>query len=308
MNSNLSLIALVDQFLSEVDAKPYVIKNYKWRLDKFINYMVKNKIDVRNPRRADIIHYKQALIDQGKTPPTVNTYLAPIRCFFAFLENRGIYENIAGGIKSPKESRDHRKDYLKPDQVAQLLKLINTDTLTGKRDYSMINLMLVYALRRIEILRLKIHDLKVENGNPVLYIQRKGRDYKEPILILSEVNEPIQQYLKARKNYIDTDPLFGNHSYIKKTSLSDVMFSKIIKKYLKQINDSKKLTCHSLRHSAAINLLKAGKSIYDVKELLGHSTVKTTELYLAAIKAETRFNNPLARDINDIYRNAGKMI
>lgn len=123
-------------------------------------------------------------------------------------------------------------------------------------------------LRRIEILRLLIQDLKTENSEPVLYIQRKGRDYKEPILLLPEVYETIQTYLKARINFTEADPLFGNHSPHPRNTLSEVMFSKIIKKYLKQINDSKKLTCHSLRHSAAINLLKAGKSIYEVKELL----------------------------------------
>jgi integrase/recombinase XerD len=302
MKSDKPILELISDFVSELDVKPYVRKNQTWVLHRFVNWLTQNKIDVRNPRRADIIHYKNSLLTEGKTPCTVNTYLAPVRNFFGWLENSGIFENIAAGIRSPKDSRDFRKDYLKPEQVRQLLDLIPTDSLTGKRDFAMINLMLVYGLRRIEILRLKISDLKAESIGPVLYIQRKGREYKEPLLLVDEVFEPIQEYLTSRVNYLESDPLFGNHSRHPRNTISETMVSKILKKYLKQINDSKKLTCHSIRHSTAINLLKAGKSIYDVKELLGHSSVQTTELYLKAIGAETRFNNPLAREVSNLYR------
>lgn len=306
MKSDKPILELIENFVSELDVKPYVRKNQTWVLHRFVTWMTKTAVDVRNPRRADIIHYKNSLLTEGKTPTTVNTYLAPVRTFFQYLENTGIYENIAAGIRSPKDSRDFRKEYLNPEQANQFLNLIPTNTLVGKRDFAMINLMLVYALRRIEILRLKVADLKDERIGPVLYIQRKGRDYKEPILLLPEVFEPIQDYLIARANYSQSEPLFANHSRHNKTTLSETMVSRILKKYLKQVKDSKRLTCHSLRHSTAINLLKAGKSIYDVKELLGHSSVKTTELYLAAIKAETRFNNPLVRELTNIYRKPTK--
>ena len=306
MKSEKPILELIENFVSELDVKPYVRKNQTWVLHRFVNWMTKTGVDVRNPRRADIIHYKNVLLTDGKTPTTVNTYLAPVRSFFQWLENSGIHENIAAGIRSPKDSRDFRKEYLNPKQANQLLNLISTDKLAGKRDFALVNLMLVYALRRIEILRLKISDLKAESIGPVIYVQRKGRDYKEPLLLLDEVFEPIQDYLVTRANFSESDPLFGNHSRHNKLTLSETMVSKILKKYLKQIFDSKRLTCHSLRHSTAINLLKSGASIYDVKELLGHSSVKTTELYLAAIKAESRFNNPLAKEVNDIYRKTPK--
>ena len=99
MNSDKTISMLIDEFISEMDSKSYMQKNTKWVLNRFLTWMVKNKINVRNPRRADIIHYKQSIIDEGKTPSTVNRYLAPVRTFFAYLERNGIYTNIAAGIK-----------------------------------------------------------------------------------------------------------------------------------------------------------------------------------------------------------------
>ena len=306
MNSDKLLNDLIDEYISEMDSKKYVQKNTQWVISRFVKWMVKAGIDVRNPRRADIIHYKQVLIDEGKTPTTINRYLAPVRTFFAWLERNSIYQNVAAGIKSPKDDRSFRKDYLKPFQVVNLLESISTDRLTGLRDYAMINLMLCTGIRRVEVLRLTIADLTRVDDEIVLNIRRKGRTYKEKIRIEHEVFEPIEQYLIARPVYVDTDPLFANHSRYSHTELSKEMCSKIVKKYLKQLSDSKKLTCHSLRHSAAINLLTAGKSIYDVQQLLGHKSVDTTQGYLKAIEAERRYNNPVARDLVELYRKAEK--
>jgi len=155
---------------------------------------------------------------------------------------------------------------------------------------------------------LKVSDIKRIKGDMVLEIQRKGRAYKEQVLLHPEVFEPIENYLLARTGYQESDPLFANHSQHPKKDISEGMFSRIIKNYLKQISNSKKLTCHSLRHSTAINLLKSGKSIYDVQQLLSHRQVTTTELYLNAIKAEKRFNNPLTYDVIDIYKNGQKTV
>jgi site-specific recombinase XerD len=304
MNSDKSINMLIDEFISEMDSKVYVQKNTKWVLTRFVTWMVKNKIDVRNPRRADIIHYKQAIIDEKKTPCTVNRYLAPVRTFFSWLERNGIYSNIAAGIKSPKDDRDFRRDYLKPEQIIQLLNSIPTNKIIGLRDYAIINLMVCTGLRRIEILRLQVSDMEIIDDQIVLNIQRKGRTYKEKIKIEYEIFEPIEKYL-VNRTYLSTDPLFANH--YTGGRISEIMLSKIVKKYLKKVSVSKRLTCHSLRHSAAINLLSLGKSIYDVKNLLGHKSIDTTQLYLKAIEAERRFNNPVSRDLVELYKKANEM-
>ena len=294
---------LIAEYTEQMDSKEYVQANTLWVLRRFVNWMVCNKIDVRNPRRADVIHYKNTVISEGKTPMTVNRYLAPIRGLFRWFEENAIYNNIAAGVKSPKDDRAFVRDYLKPPQIRQLLNSINTTTIAGARNYAMINLMVHLGLRRVEVLRLTIGDLTTTPTGYVLNIQRKGRTYKEAIKIEAEVFAPIENYLLRRNNYTDSSPMFGNHSQHHTDQLSAKMVSTIVKRYLKLINDSQKLTCHSLRHSAAINLLTAGRSIYDVRDMLGHKSVEITQVYLKAIEAERRFNNPAARDLVELYKN-----
>ena len=294
---------LIAEYISEMDVKPYVQVNTRWVLDRFVKWMVVQRINVKQPRRADIIHYKNTLITEGKTPTTVDRYLSPIKTFFTWMESNGYYTNIAAGIKSPKDNRRFRKEYLQPDQVVQLLQSIPTDTITGKRNLAMITLMVYNGLRRIEIIRLTIADMVSSNE---LMIQRKGRTYKESIRIQPEVYDIIEQYLIERGSYLPGDPLFANHSHWHTNTISETILSKIVKKYLKQLSDSKKLTCHSLRHTAAITLLKSGKSVYDVQHFLGHTNTHSTEAYLKAIEAEQRQNNTLSRDLIDSLNQSKK--
>ena len=60
------------------------------------------------------------------------------------------------------------------------------------------------------------------------------------------------------------------------------------------------MTCHSLRHTAAIRTLKAGADVYEVQQMLGHSDIKTTTIYLRAIEEETRVNNRAVRILDKV--------
>lgn len=307
MNTEKTINALIKEYTEQMDAKPYVQRNTLWVLQKFVRFMVVSKINVTEPRKADIICYKNHLISEGKTPATVNRYLAPVRGFFRWLDSCGYYQNVSDGVKSPRDERSFLRDYLTPPQVIQLLESIPTNTIKGLRDYAMITLMVFMGFRRVEILRLQCGDIFQSNGERVINVHRKGRDYKQLIKLEDEVYTPIELYLNKRKYYSEASPLFANHSNHSTDTISEVSVSKIIKEYLKKIKDSNKLTCHSLRHSAAINLLKSGRSIYDVSNMLGHKHVGITQLYLKAIEAEERFNNSAARDLLLIYKNSSKI-
>ena len=302
MNTDKSINSLVAEYVSEQDMKPDVQKNTLWVLQRFVNWMVKNRIDVRNPRKANIIHYKTALIGEKKSPTTVNRYMAPVRGFYGWLDDCNIYENITLGVKRLKDDRRFRKEYLRPEQARQLLQLIPLDKITGMRDYAMINLMLMKGLRRVEISRLTVGDI----DRNVLTVRRKGRLYTEDLQLEEEVLQPIINYLTERCPASENEPMFGNHSRHHTNKLSKESISRIVKSYLVHISDNCKLTCHSLRHTGAITLLKSGKSIYDVQQFLGHSTIKSTEPYLRAIEQEQRFNNTLSRDLIDTFKNDKK--
>ena len=93
-----------------------------------------------------------------------------------------------------------------------------------------------------------------------------------------------------------------HHSGYRDRPLSDVMVSRIVKFYLNKIGiDDKYYTCHSLRHTAAILSLKSGASIYDVQQMLGHTSIETTRIYLRAIDAEKRIDNDAIRRLDELF-------
>ena len=77
-----------------------------------------------------------------------------------------------------------------------------------------------------------------------------------------------------------------------------------VKKYMKKVGlNDRYYTCHSLRHTAAVLSLKAGASIYDVQQMLGHKSIDTTRIYLRAIDAEKMLDNPAIRCLDKLFGN-----
>jgi integrase/recombinase XerC/integrase/recombinase XerD len=273
--------------------------------------MTKHSSDARQPRRAEIINYKEYLIRSGKALTTIDAYMTPVRGFFKWLESEGIYENVAAGVHSPRRYHGYRKTYLQADQVIKLLSVIDRKTIVGKRDYAIINLMVRTGLRCIEVSRMNWHDVLIRKKGYTLLIQGKGHLAKDRELnVTDDIMSPIFQYHMERMPEPDGEdhPLFVNHShYMKEERISRLTISKIIKKYFRMINiDDKKLTAHSLRHTAAINAIKAGAKIPEVQAMLGHTNSSSTDIYLRALEAESTEEGTAVRLLENYYKNATK--
>jgi integrase/recombinase XerD len=308
MNSNKSILQLMDEFLSYQDVRENTRKKYRDSLHVFINWLTRNG-DVINPVRQTIIAYKKSLIESGKASSTVDNYLVSVRQFFKYLEESGIHDNVAAGVHSPKKYIGYRKGYLKPEEVNKLLSCINRNTLQGKRDYAIINLMVRTGMRCIEVARADIRDLTIEGNHWIIMIQGKGHWEKDRALGLSDkVVAPIKAYLNELGCITELSPLFCNHSYVSKdTRISTLTISKIIKKYLRLIgiNDSK-ITAHSLRHTAAITALRNGASLSEVQHMLGHRSPNTTMIYLRAIEEELRREGTAVGRLDNAYEKGKK--
>ncbi|MCQ2595904.1 MAG: site-specific integrase [Treponemataceae bacterium] len=279
---------IYSQFINYLDAKPATVATYTRALRQFAAFMAENEI-VR-PTRADIIAYRDELI-RDKKPATVQTYIIALRLFFGWLEQSGIYPNIAEHIKGCKIDKEHKKDNLTTAQAQALFKGIDTATINGKRDYAIIATMITGGLRDIEIARANIEDLRTLGDETVLYIQGKGRDEKtEYIKITAAAYSAIQAYLKERGKTTPSAPLFAslNHATIGER-LTTKSISRIVKTHLINAGlNSDRLTAHSLRHTAAtLNLLNGG-TLEETQQLLRHTNINTTMIYLHHIN---RANN-----------------
>lgn len=277
---------LFRRFISFCDVKPQSLKAYTVALQRLFAFFQENGI--RNPDTDDIIRFK-AMLEARYTPCTVSLYMTACRLFFRWTAQRGYYANIADHVKGAKINRRHKKDALTTAQVKAVFNSIPRSTLAGKRDYAIFATMTACGLRDIEVSRANIEDLRTGNDCTVLFIHGKGRDEKEPVAILPEVENAIRDYLTARSETDRSAPLFtsvsNNSTGARLTTRS---ISRIVKSHLQSAGyNSDRLTAHSLRHTAITLSLLAGNTIQETQAFARHSDIATTAIYAHNIEEMT---------------------
>ena len=275
--------ALYTRFIEFLDVKEKTAETYTKALKRLFKYFSDNGIG--EPSRADIIAFRDELKATTKAS-TVKTYLTATRLFFRWLDQEGMYKNIADKVKGAKVEHGHKKDALTIDQVKDVLSTFSNDEATAKRNYAIFVLMVTCGLRTIEVSRADVEDLRTVGENTVLYIQGKGREEKtEYIKISAPVEKAIRSYLKARENVEEGQPLFtstSNNSKGKRITTRTV--SGVVKTALRNAGyDSARLTAHSLRHTAITLALLAGREITEVQQFARHANLNTTMIYNHAL-------------------------
>ena len=281
MTTTLDHSAIIDRFLASHDIKPKSKETYRQTLRQFFVYL--EIMGLQQTTRQPLIAYKAYLIDKKLSPYTVSAYIIALRKLFQWTESEHLYANIASSIKGQKKPKGFKKDALSVKQARKLLTDMDTDTLTGARDYALVNLLVRTGLRTIEAERANVEDIRQQGEQAVLYIQGKGRDSKDDLVILTdETLEPIRAYIAMRGRGVkDNSPLFISHSDRNYSGrLTTRSISRIVKDKLTSsgLND-RRLTAHSLRHTAVTFSLIGGATIQEAQTLARHSDINTTLIY-----------------------------
>lgn len=270
-----------EDFLRSLDVSERSRATYTRSLKQFIGWLADTGRNTLQLQREDILAYKEYL-QSSKSAYTVTLYLTSVRKLYQYLESQKVYPDITRGIKGSKKPRGFRKDTLSQNQLREVLDSMELKSLEVQRDYAMFNLMARTGLRAIEISRALVGDIRQETGQPVLWIQGKGRDSKDDFVILTpEALEPIKSYLKARGRVKKDEPLFCSHSDRNRgEDLTTRSISRIIKNSMRAVGlDDSRLTAHSLRHTAISLSIQGGASLQQAQAMARHSDSKTTLVY-----------------------------
>lgn len=273
--------AFYRRFIAYLDSKPRTVQTYDCALHQFFSWM--GEKGITRPQRDHILAYRDDLLARAK-PTTVQAYMVAVRLFFRWTAQEGLYPDIADKIKGAKlNSKRHKRDALTAEQVRKILQGITRNTLQGRRDYAIVALMVTGGLRDIEVVQANIEDLRQGPGGTVLYIQGKGWDSKDEYISLARpVEDGIRAYISDRGNLDGKAPLFASISNNSRGGrMSTRSISAIVKgRMLAAGIDSERLTAHSLRHTAGtLNLLNGG-TLQETQQLLRHSNINTTMIYL----------------------------
>lgn len=275
---------LFNRFIQFIDAKPKTIETYTRAIRQFLKYI--HSRGISSPTRADILAYKEHLRVSVK-PTTIQNYLAALKQFFKWLQQEGLHPNVTDNIKGAKIEKEHKRDALNIQQVKNILQKIDTSSLQGKRDYALIALMITGGLRTVELIRANIEDKRPLENDQVLYIQGKGKDERAKYIKLpAQVEQALMAYLEARGPAEPNEPIFISTSNNNRGErLTTRSISSIVKQRMQAAGyDSDRLTAHSLRHTAGtLNLLNGG-TLEETQQLLRHSNINTTMIYLHHIE------------------------
>jgi integrase/recombinase XerD len=274
-------MSLIEKFLEmmlvERNATQNTISGYKadlLLLSKFLKTRELNKVTF-----DDLNNYLLFLYEKGYSTETMTRKIITFRQFYKFLHLENIIKNNPTlNIELHKKTFKIPK-YLTEDEVHRLFALVENDTSLIKV-YTMLELLYASGMRISELITLKIADI-----NPLLnnqkYIIISGKGNKERIIPFTE------KAIKALKFYIEVNNkkdsvwLFpGNVGKGKDHHITRQRFGQILKNLAIKANISpEKVSPHIMRHSFATHLLNNGLDIKTLQDLLGHSSIATTQIY-----------------------------
>jgi len=292
---------LVDSFIQAQDVKESSKLLYKRTLKQYFNWVNSKSYLLSEIARPQLLEYKEYLLSSGMSSLTVGSYITSVKRFYEWTEANKFYPNVAKGIKSPKRKQQFKKQPLLPNQATALLSYYQDKTL---RDYAVVNLLLRTGLRTIEAIRANVEDITFKGSQRVLLVHGKGRDEKDNFVVLTDkAYQPIAQYLATRGKVNSLEPIFTSTSNNSKGErLTTRTISYIAKEGLRAIGlDERSFTAHSLRHTTAVNILRAGGSLETAQFTLRHSNPATTQIYTATLNEERRLQNSGEALIDTLY-------
>jgi len=249
------------------------IMSYNANLKHFFEYY---KNDIRNIKKEDLDNFMNILINENKKNSSIAHYVTVLKEFFKFLEKEEIIKkNPSIYLEMPKLTR-HLPNVLSEDDVLKILD-INLNNKYDYRNKAMLELMYSTGIRISELLDIKIYDINLNEAT----LKVMGKGSKERILPLGDYAlHYIKIYLEKFRNDLIkneySDYLFLNS---RGDRLSRQAFFKLIKEIAIKKDINKDFSPHTLRHSFATHLLKHGADLRSIQELLGHSSLSTTQIY-----------------------------
>ncbi len=216
-------------------------------------------------------------------------WVSSIKAFFKYLQDDELRsDNPAALVEGPKLGL-YLPDTLSYEDVERIIKAIDVSTDLGKRNQCMIEVLYGCGLRVSELIDLKISNINFKE----LYLKVEGKGDKTRFVPLALYTaQLIREYIdtvrsKYKINKKCEDILFLNS---RGSAMSRVIVFIIIKELTEKAGISKKISPHTFRHSFATHLLQNGADLRYIQEMLGHSSITTTEIY-------THLKNDELRDV-----------
>lgn len=275
----MSVSAFISYLRLEKNYSEHTIKAYEKDIKTFADFCQEhhgegNIVHISYPL---IRNWIVALSDQGISNRTINRKISSLQAYYKFLLKVGdIAISPLVKHRALKTQKKVEVPFSEVEMDAILSEIPFDDDFEGERDKLMIELLYTTGMRRTELVNLKVSDIDL--SGQVLKVL--GKRNKERILpLLSTTVEQIKDYLKRRSeldNQVDSSYLLLTKEGLK---IYETLVYRTINKYFSLVSPKVKKSPHILRHTFATHLLNRGADLNSVKELLGHSSLASTQVY-----------------------------
>lgn len=254
----------------------YTIMSYENDITEFFNYINSEGLNYKNIEYSDIRFYLMYLKEKEDNNSSIDRKLSALRGFYKYLVNEGIvHNNVFSLVNGPKKSKKLPR-YFDYNELEEMFLIPDTNTALGQRDLLLLEMLYATGCRVGELVSIKVKDIDF-NRRTILII---GKGNKERYLNYGEYCEDIlKKYLKD--GYLSLNINKSESLFLNKNGgvLTERGVRFILDKIIKQTGINKNISPHMIRHSFATHLLNEGCDLLTVQKLLGHESIKATQIY-----------------------------
>ena len=255
----------------------YTIENYSSDIEEFFQFLDKECIDYLDVSYDEIRFFLMYLKNDKKdNNSSIDRKLSSLRGFYKYLANEGyVKSNVFSLVSGPKKEKKLPR-YFEYNELEELFQVPDLSTPIGKRDRLLLEMLYATGVRVGELVNIKVKD--IDRSNKKILILGKGN--KERIVNYGEyASDSLKDYLEGgydKLNCKNLDYLFLNNNG---GVLTERGVRYILDKIIEKTSIHKNISPHMIRHSFATHLLNEGCDLLTVQKLLGHESIKATQIY-----------------------------
>ncbi len=276
---SMSFRPFIEYLSLEKKYSPHTIKAYEKDLGDFLQF-AEEEYDYKKIAEVNysiIRSWIVSLVEQGISNRSINRKISSLKSYYRFLlKTSEITENPLAKHKALKTPKKIQVPFSKKEieDVIQLLQ--EEEGFEGVRNRLIVELFYATGMRRAELVNLKVNSIS-SSENIVKVLGKRNKERRIPLL--PSVKTTLEAYLKEREQLVeikDVDFLLLSKKGVK---LYETLVYRVINSYFSKASEKVKKSPHILRHSFATHLLNEGADLNAVKELLGHASLASTQVY-----------------------------
>lgn len=272
----MALIEFTKYLKFEKHYSAHTTNSYIRDLEQFQDFIKEHEIDLPSANYSMVRQWMSELMDSGLTSRSINRKISSLKSYYKYIRAQGLTDsNIMTLHKSLKTAKKVQVPFSQKEVNELFQQPYNRESFVEVRDRAMIELLYVTGMRRAELISLTIHTVQVSQ-NRVKVLGKRNKERIVPLLKYS--SEILTDYLRLRQEVVmdKQEEFFVTVSG--KTVYPSLVY-RVVTAYFKQVSLKVKVSPHVLRHTFATHLLDQGADLNAVKELLGHSSLASTQVY-----------------------------